>query len=96
MVNTEINIYKIYDYFNIALILSHRLVRQYIMVDTIQEELQWASELPGDSPLFCTAEMGVTWKGTDPGASSQDCFLILMCLLSFVIPIFLVYTAWYD
>ena len=36
------------------------------VADAMQERLQWAGELPGDSTLFCTVAMEVAWRGTDP------------------------------
>lgn len=62
----------------------------------MQKELQWVSELPGDSPPFCTVVMGTPWTGTAPGALTKDCFLLLLCLLMFIITIFLMYLAWCD
>ena len=49
-----------------------------------------------DSPPSCLAAVGVPWRGTDPGASSEGCFLLLMCLLVVLIAEFLIYLAWSD
>ena len=64
-----------------------------LLVDAMQEELQWAKELPEEGPLLCLVMLDVPWKGIVPGALSQDCFLLLMCLPMFVIAIFLIYLA---
>jgi hypothetical protein len=66
------------------------------LVHTMEELLQWASEFPGDVPPFCTAAMVELWGGTALGASSQDCFLLPMCFLMFVIAIFLIHLAQGD
>lgn len=66
------------------------------LADTMQEELHWASELPGEYPPPCLVAMTVLWKGAVPEGLSQDCFLPLMCLLMFAIPISLIYLAWYE
>lgn len=52
------------------------------MADAKQEKLLWASELPRDCPLFCTAPMDVPQTATGPGASSLGCFSLLLYLLN--------------
>lgn len=56
-----------------------------MVADAMQEKLLWASELPGEGRLLCTALMDEPQKGTAPGASSLGCVLLLLCLLKFVI-----------
>jgi hypothetical protein len=63
--------------------------------DAMQEELQWTSELTGNCP-FCMAAMSEFWKGTGPGVFVPDCFLLLMCLLIFVIAVVLIFLIWSD
>lgn len=65
------------------------------VAETMQEDQQ-ADELSGDGPLFCAAAVGVPWRGTAPGALSQDHFLLLMCLFVFVIAVFLLHLTWCE
>lgn len=65
-------------------------MEQGLMADDMQRDLQWASELPRDSPPSYTAAMAV------PQPSSTDCFLLLPCLLMLVIAIFLIHLARCD
>lgn len=59
------------------------------------EELQWASELPGDSTPFCTVAVSIPWIGIARG-------FIPGLLLATDVPfhichvIVLVYLAWCD
>jgi hypothetical protein len=66
------------------------------MADTMQEELHWANELLRETPLLCRAAMSVSWKGLTSQALSPEHFLLLMCLLMFVIAVFLIFLTWYD
>ena len=76
--------------------LTGRETAQEKMADAMQEELQWASGLLGDGPLLCMSVIGEPWRGTSPGASSQDCFLLLLCLLLFVIAVYFISLTWRD
>ena len=64
------------------------------LVDTMQKELQWM--LLRDGCHLCSVVLGIPFGGTAPDALSQDCFLLLLCLLMFVIAIVLLSLAWCD
>lgn len=61
----------------------------------MQEELQWASELPEDSPTVELSCDGLALVCHGPETSSQDCFLLLMYFLVFAISM-LIYLAWRE
>jgi hypothetical protein len=63
------------------------------LVDAMQEELWWASELSGDSPPFLYSCDGCTLERQSPWGFSLDCFLLLLCILMYVISIILLYLA---
>lgn len=56
------------------------------LADSIQGRLWQASKLPGYSPQFSMAVMSEFSMTLGP--SSQDCFLLIMCFLRFVIAVF--------
>jgi hypothetical protein len=62
----------------------------------MEEKLQWANVLPAYVLPFCLAAKGIPWRSMTLEALSQDWFWLLMCLLMFVIAIFLISWAWGD
>lgn len=65
-------------------------------MDAMQEEPWYASELSGDGPPFCHSCEGCNLERQSPGVLSLDCFLLLLCILMYVIALFLPYLAWYE
>ena len=48
----------------------------------MEEELLWASEIPGDNLPFCIAVMDLTWKGTALGLhlwTASCCYCAFSC-----------------
>lgn len=62
----------------------------------MQEELQWASELPGDGQPYCVATRGEPWKGTATETLAQECFWLMTCVLTFIIAAVLIFQTWRD
>lgn len=55
--------------------LSYNFCHHCVVAEAMQEELQWANELPGDRPPFCTVTMDAAQRGTAPAGLHRGCFL---------------------